>query len=120
MYNYAISFINLYVQSCWSLGSGKIWGAKTLKSLYLQDLEDKLHPGGPSDPLGLADDLDQAALLEVKEVKKTCNVCDARILVAWLSVGIKQQQGLGMYIVDVDFGMEGNLCIQTVPFNLII
>ncbi|WOG96381.1 hypothetical protein DCAR_0415716 [Daucus carota subsp. sativus] len=54
-----------------------------------EDLEDKLHPGGPSDPLGLADDLDQAALLEVKEVKKTCNVCDARILVAWLSVGIK-------------------------------
>ena len=39
--------------------------------------------------LGLADDLDQAALLE--EVKKTCNVCDAQILFAWLSVGISSR-----------------------------
>ncbi|KAK7310224.1 hypothetical protein RJT34_07608 [Clitoria ternatea] len=33
------------------------------------DFKDKLHPGGPFNPLGLANDLDQAALLKVKEIK---------------------------------------------------
>ncbi|RWV94398.1 hypothetical protein GW17_00043068 [Ensete ventricosum] len=34
--------------------------------VFLKDLEDKLNPGGPFDPAGLAN---EAALLEVKETK---------------------------------------------------
>lgn len=44
------------------------FGIKTIFNSY-QDIEDKLYPGGPFDPLGLATDPDQAALLKVKEIK---------------------------------------------------
>ncbi|KAK6116707.1 hypothetical protein DH2020_049527 [Rehmannia glutinosa] len=44
-------------------------GAEYYRIINGLDLEDKLHPGGPFDPLGLANDPDQAALLKVKEIK---------------------------------------------------
>ncbi|KAL1319192.1 hypothetical protein HN51_071494 [Arachis hypogaea] len=44
-------------------------GAEYYRIINGLDLEDKLHPGGPFDPLGLAKDPDQAALLKVKEIK---------------------------------------------------
>ncbi|KAL8133653.1 chlorophyll a-b binding protein CP26, chloroplastic-like [Apium graveolens] len=44
-------------------------GAEYYKITNGLDFEDKLHPVGPFDPLRLADDPDQAALLKVKEIK---------------------------------------------------
>ncbi|EPS71850.1 hypothetical protein M569_02908 [Genlisea aurea] len=44
-------------------------GAEYYRIINGLDLEDRLHPGGPFDPLGLASDPDQAALLKVKEIK---------------------------------------------------
>ncbi|MQL41235.1 hypothetical protein EI012_25255 [Escherichia coli] len=44
-------------------------GAEYYRIINGLDLEDRLHPGGPFDPLGLAKDPDQAALLKVKEIK---------------------------------------------------
>ncbi|KAK7268963.1 hypothetical protein RIF29_21675 [Crotalaria pallida] len=44
-------------------------GAEYYRIINGLELEDKLHPGGPFDPLGLAKDPDQAALLKVKEIK---------------------------------------------------
>ncbi|CAL1409747.1 unnamed protein product [Linum trigynum] len=44
-------------------------GAEYYRIINGLELEDKLHPGGPFDPLGLASDPDQAALLKVKEIK---------------------------------------------------
>ncbi|ERM99769.1 hypothetical protein AMTRI_Chr11g158750 [Amborella trichopoda] len=44
-------------------------GAEYYRITNVLNLEDKLHPGGPFDPLGLANDPDQAALLKVKEIK---------------------------------------------------
>ncbi|KAL9263542.1 Chlorophyll a-b binding protein CP26, chloroplastic-like protein, partial [Drosera capensis] len=59
-----------------------VGGAECYRITNSLDFEDKLHPGGPFDPLGLANDPDQAVLLKVKEIKngKACNVCDARFL----------------------------------------
>ncbi|NBH74289.1 hypothetical protein D3Z51_20360, partial [Clostridiaceae bacterium] len=45
-----------------------VGGAEYYRITNGLDLEDKLHPGGPFDPLGLANDPDQAALLKVKEI----------------------------------------------------
>ena len=46
-----------------------VGGAEYYRITNGLDLEDKLHPGGPFDPLGLASDPDQAAILKVKEIK---------------------------------------------------
>ncbi|KAK4803282.1 hypothetical protein SAY86_001485 [Trapa natans] len=46
-----------------------VGGAEYYRIINGLDLEDKLHPGGPFDPLGLASDPDQAAILKVKEIK---------------------------------------------------
>ncbi|KAJ4713915.1 Chlorophyll a-b binding protein, chloroplastic [Melia azedarach] len=48
-----------------------VGGAEYYRIINGLDLEDKLHPGGPFDPLGLAEDPDQAALLKVKVQLKT-------------------------------------------------
>nr|ABK23158.1 unknown [Picea sitchensis] len=46
-----------------------VGGAEYYRATNGLDFEDKLHPGGPFDPLGLAKDPDQFALLKVKEIK---------------------------------------------------
>ncbi|KAH9604141.1 hypothetical protein KSS87_010481 [Heliosperma pusillum] len=46
-----------------------VGGAEYYRITNGLDFEDKLHPGGPFDPLGLANDPDQAAILKVKEIK---------------------------------------------------
>ncbi|XP_073146232.1 chlorophyll a-b binding protein CP26, chloroplastic [Henckelia pumila] len=46
-----------------------VGGAEYYRIINGLNLEDKLHPGGPFDPLGLANDPDQAAILKVKEIK---------------------------------------------------
>lgn len=46
-----------------------VGGAEYYRIINGLDLEDNLHPGGPFDPLGLANDPDQAAILKVKEIK---------------------------------------------------
>ncbi|MBF6271813.1 hypothetical protein IU460_29665, partial [Nocardia farcinica] len=44
-----------------------VGGAEYFRITNGLGFDDKLHPGGPFDPLGLAKDPDQAALLKVKE-----------------------------------------------------
>ncbi|CAL0333206.1 unnamed protein product [Lupinus luteus] len=46
-----------------------VGGAEYYRITNDLDLEDNLHPGGPFDPLGLAKDPEQAAILKVKEIK---------------------------------------------------
>lgn len=46
-----------------------VGGAEYYRATNGLDFDDKLHPGGPFDPLGLAKDPDQFALLKVKEIK---------------------------------------------------
>ncbi|KAF3960113.1 hypothetical protein CMV_015141 [Castanea mollissima] len=46
-----------------------VGGAEYYRIINGLDFEDTLHPGGPFDPLGLAKDPDQAAILKVKEIK---------------------------------------------------
>ncbi|KAL5564589.1 hypothetical protein UlMin_027753 [Ulmus minor] len=46
-----------------------VGGAEYYRITNGLNFEDKLHPGGPFDPLGLAKDPDQAAILKVKEIK---------------------------------------------------
>ena len=57
-----------------------VGGAEYYRIINGLDLEDKLHPGGPFDPLGLASDPDQAALLKVKEIK------NGRLAMFWFFV----------------------------------
>uniref|UniRef100_A0A0C9S2I4 Chlorophyll a-b binding protein, chloroplastic n=1 Tax=Wollemia nobilis TaxID=56998 RepID=A0A0C9S2I4_9CONI len=46
-----------------------VGGAEYYRATNGLNFDDKLHPGGPFDPLGLAKDPDQFALLKVKEIK---------------------------------------------------
>lgn len=46
-----------------------VGGAEYYRATNGLGFDDKLHPGGPFDPLGLAKDPDQFALLKVKEIK---------------------------------------------------
>lgn len=46
-----------------------VGGAEYYRLTNGLNFEDKLHPGGPFDPLGLAKDPDQFAILRVKEIK---------------------------------------------------
>lgn len=46
-----------------------VGGAEYYRATNGLGFDDKLHPGGPFDPLGLAKDPDQFAILKVKEIK---------------------------------------------------